>query len=167
MKHKEQKLESKLIGTFLMASSNCHNNMSLSRRDDFISLGYMLVYLYNEALPWEYLKDCTDSCKKWNKAHKIKRKLSSEKLCKGMPIEFTVLLKYASTLEFKDMPDYDFFIKSFKKLRYRHLSSAITGQKHSVSSTKEIALVNYYHLMDKTEVFNFPELKDKRILFIK
>ena len=50
-KHKEQKLESKLIGSFLMASVNCHDETSLSRRDDFISLGYMLIYLYNRTLP--------------------------------------------------------------------------------------------------------------------
>ena len=50
-KHKEQKIETKVIGSFLMASYNCHDELTLSRRDDFISLGYMLVYLYKRKLP--------------------------------------------------------------------------------------------------------------------
>ena len=167
--HKEQTTEKKIVGSFFMASCNCHKKLSLSRRDDMISLAYMFIYLYTGTLPWEQCKTYSDPLKKWNKAYKMKCKISPEKLCKGMPNEFKVLLKYANTLEFKDMPDYDYFIESFENLRdHLGFSSFFNGKikncLSSLDSTKETSLIDDYFLMNPTEEICPPAFKDKRIL---
>ena len=42
-----------LLGTVRYASIRAHEGYSLSYRDDFESLMYMIVYLYNRKLPWQ------------------------------------------------------------------------------------------------------------------
>ena len=95
--------------------------------------------------------------------------MSLDKLCKGMPTEFNVLLKYSYSLDFKDMPDYDFFIDSFKRLRERVRYSKSVDNNHASNftiSTKETFLFDDYSLMNKTEETNLPEIKNKSILLV-
>uniref|UniRef100_A0A0N5AG96 non-specific serine/threonine protein kinase n=1 Tax=Syphacia muris TaxID=451379 RepID=A0A0N5AG96_9BILA len=42
-----------LIGTAKYASVNSHNGWELSRRDDLESLGYVIIELINQELPWK------------------------------------------------------------------------------------------------------------------
>ena len=42
-----------LTGTADFASVNAHKGMELSRRDDLISLGYLVVFLLKGSLPWQ------------------------------------------------------------------------------------------------------------------
>ena len=51
-KHIKPKITGKFNGTFTYSSSNAIEGKEISRKDDLISLGYMLIYLLKRDLPW-------------------------------------------------------------------------------------------------------------------
>jgi hypothetical protein len=46
-------------------------------------------------------------------------KISNEELCKSMPKEFTVYMKYIQSLDFEEEPAYDSLKRMFEKLLKR------------------------------------------------
>ena len=95
-------------GTQFYMSIRCHQNASLSRRDDLESLAYMLVYLLKGELPWSYY-DHQDYCL-------IKEGLSAEEICSGLPQLFVEFLDYARLLGYKTKPNYHSYRLAFKQL---------------------------------------------------
>lgn len=45
-----------LVGTCRYVSVNAHLGLELSRRDDLLTLGNVILYLYKGKLPWQHLK---------------------------------------------------------------------------------------------------------------
>lgn len=100
-----------LTGTVRYASIHVHNNNTPSRRDDLISVGYMLIYFLKGRLPWQGLQkkklfDVDIICKK-----KMETKL--EDLCKNVPDIFYKYLKYTTELDYYDTPNYGYLKKLF------------------------------------------------------
>jgi serine/threonine protein kinase len=54
-KHTPDKLSDSLFGTPKYASYNVHLGHKYSRRDDLISIGYLLMTVFDIALPWSAL----------------------------------------------------------------------------------------------------------------
>jgi len=118
-KHILPKLTGKFNGTLRYASPNVIRGKESSRRDDLISLGYMLIYLLKRDLPWQetfanlnrskyfellYLKD-TDGC---------------GKLFKNIPNEFSEYIKYTRKLKFEENPDYSYLRSLFNKVIFNN-----------------------------------------------
>ena len=104
-------------------SINCNKGYEQSRRDDLESLGYMLIFLTKEYLPWPDI-DYKSKVNKVLQCMKIcekKIKISPEELCSGLPPEFSEYIKYCRKLEFEEDPNYNYiknlFIEILKKKR--------------------------------------------------
>ena len=104
-----------LVGTARYASINTHIGVEQGRRDDLESVGYLLVYMLNGALPWQGQK-----YKKEDNCHGmiLKKKLNTgvDALCAGLDKEFAMYLNYCRTLKFQETPNYSYLKGLFKKL---------------------------------------------------
>lgn len=105
----------KLTGTARYASVHTHLGLEQSRRDDLESLGYVIVYLLNQYLPWMGVKGETKK-----EQHKnimdIKIKTSVDELCKNVPKPISVYLKIVKQLKFDSTPDYTLLKSLFKHI---------------------------------------------------
>jgi serine/threonine protein kinase len=96
-----------VVGTPLFMSIHIHEENTYSRRDDIISILYVIIYLIKDTLPWDG----------YNLAVYDKKVITtSEELCAGIPHIFQKLLDYAYSLNFEEKPDYSYMIRQCKIL---------------------------------------------------
>lgn len=114
-KHVEQNTGGKLVGTARYASVNSHEGKELSRRDDLISLAYILIYFLKGKLPWQKVKGNTKE-DKYNYIYKLKKNLNSSTICENLPKEFMVFLDYCINLSFDEQPNYVYIKNLFRDL---------------------------------------------------
>lgn len=100
-----------------MVSSSYHV-LEQSRRDDFESLGFVLMYFMKGQLPWQGLPAKTKK-EKYEKIRDKKLSTTVEALCKGLEEEFGQYMEYVRNLKFEDRPDAQLLRKLFKDLFYR------------------------------------------------
>ena len=112
--HKEIIFNKKLTGTAKYASLNVLEGMEPSRRDDLLSLGYVLIYCLNGSLPWENI----EGENKEIKYEKIKcsKKMHINELCKDLPYEFLSYLDYCNRLGYDELPNYKYMKDIFINL---------------------------------------------------
>lgn len=93
-----------LTGTLRYASINAHLGLELSRRDDLESFCYLLIYFVKGALPWQGVM----AAKSQRNDRVLELKLGSgfNVLCRGLPSEFALALRYVRSLRFEAEPDY-------------------------------------------------------------
>lgn len=108
-------------------SANAHNGMTQSRRDDLISIGYLMVFFALGRLPWQGL-DIEDSRKRSEVTGSLKNKTTAGELCRGLPAEFTEFVRKLRLLKFEETPDYT----AYRKLM------------HTAAEKLNIALDNVY-----------------------
>ena len=112
-KHLLPKFTGKFTGTVVYASTNALVGKETSRRDDLISLGYMLIVLLKRTLPLNI------SFKNFNKEKffdMMNLKKTGEKLYKGIPKEIGEFVKYSKNLKFEQNPDYSYLRSLFTKV---------------------------------------------------
>lgn len=106
--------KNKVTGTMYYLSVFGHLGIQPSRRDDLISLGYMLVFLLKGELPWMNLKG--DLQEKVKTMFQMKSSINFEGFCKGLPQEFCEYLRCVSSLPFNQKPNYEYFEGLFKRV---------------------------------------------------
>ncbi|XP_057447180.1 casein kinase 1-like protein 3 [Lotus japonicus] len=104
-----------LTGTARYASCNTHLGIEQSRRDDLVSLGYVLLYFLRGSLPWQNLKAATKK-QKYDQICQKKLATPIEVLCKSYPVEFASYFHYCHSLTFDQRPDYAFLNRLFREL---------------------------------------------------
>ena len=126
-----------LTGSFIYASPNVIRGKQPSRRDDLISLGYMLIYLLKRDLPWmhmfKYIKVLDKE--KYYKLIELKETNGNGKLFNKIPNELVEYINYTRNLKFAQEPDYSFLRSLFKK----HIIS-------QMSLTQEKLIFNWNNL---------------------
>jgi len=107
-----------LTGTARYASINSHLGYELSRRDDIESLVYILIYFAKGNLPWQGVQtNVKDS--HYKQILEIKLNLPPDVLCRGLPSEFELLIRYSRSLRFEEKPDYNFIMKKLVEVAKR------------------------------------------------
>lgn len=95
----------KLIGTMRYASINSHLGILAGRRDDLESLAYVLIYFYKGVLPWQNIHN--KNLEEQEEAILKKKEEGEEELCRGLPNQFKIFLKYIKRLKTPEKPDYN------------------------------------------------------------
>ena len=121
-KHIKPKKLKSFTGSMLFSSINVYKGYIQTRRDDLESLGYMLIYLIFQNLPWSeiYNNKIISQALKIKLLREKKNSITSEKLCNGLPEEFTSFIKYCRNLEFEQDPDYDYLKSLFTNILIRN-----------------------------------------------
>ena len=105
----------KFNGTLKYSSVNVVKGKESSRRDDLISLGYVLIFLFKRYLPW------TSDFKSLNKKTyfeliKSKETNAGGDLFKNIPEELADYVKYCEKLKFEEDPNYNYMKGFFQKI---------------------------------------------------
>ena len=106
-------MKSKLIfGALLFLSMNIFKQIESARKDELESLGLVIIYLFIGSLPWSKIKFYTlyDGL---IKIGKIRKNISIENICKGMPKEMNTYMNYIKNLNYEQCPDYEYLRKLF------------------------------------------------------
>ena len=103
--HISEKKTNRLIGSANFASINTHDHYALTRRDDLISLGYILYYLYYQELEWSKINIYFNYEENNKKIRFLKGKLLEKN---GLPLFLKTFLEYTYNLKFEETPDYKY-----------------------------------------------------------
>ncbi|CAD8191822.1 unnamed protein product [Paramecium octaurelia] len=105
------------VGSLRYASRQAHKGNPLGYKDDLESLLYVLVYLRNQNLPWQSLKQQQTQQMEIKKIGEMKDAIfNTLVLSQKFPPQFLQFKSYIETLTQKTMPDYDYIKNLFKQM---------------------------------------------------
>jgi len=113
--HIPPKEKKKITGTIRYASLNLHEGYEPSRRDDLISVGYMMIYFLKGRLPWQGLNASTKE-ERHQMIWDVKQDTSLEDLCHGLPDALMDYMRDCYRLGFTDKPEYTRLIYGLKNV---------------------------------------------------
>lgn len=111
--HIPMKQHKKFTGTIRYLSTNIHAGCEPSRRDDLISIGYMLMFLLKGSLPWQKLNNVSKE-DKIKQIYKLKNYYKQNNLCDVYPVFLTDYMNYVYNLKYDDIPNYNYIIGLFE-----------------------------------------------------
>ena len=116
-KHVKFKNLNLTFGSLRYLSINGNKGYEQSRRDDLESLGYMLIFLATGDIPWLLAEKVNiNVVKKYLLVYKIKKMITTEKLCIGLPEEMAKYINYCKGLYFEQDPDYNYLRSLFTSI---------------------------------------------------
>ena len=114
-KHVEITENNPLRGTTRYLSINGHKGLTLSRKDELESIGYLLIYFLKGSLPWQNLTSSTTHSK-IQLIFEKKLNTSIQELCLDLPSEFVDYFNAVKSLEFSEKPNYSYYRQIFRNL---------------------------------------------------
>lgn len=114
-KHILPKVSDKFTGTSYFASANALKGKEYSRRDDLISLGFMLIYFLKGNLPWgENLQDL--SINDYYKMIEMKENIIANGFLDDLPKEIKDYIKFVNNMKFETEPNYGYLSSLFNNV---------------------------------------------------
>lgn len=169
-----------MLGSPKFCSYHSHNGMELSRRDDLISMIYVLIYFLTGSLPWlqqDYDKNDPSHNKTyhnikkdfinseyWVQALAFKDETKSEQV--GVPQQLWQVYQHITDLDFYEEPDYTMYRKNLKRiflengLQFDKVYDWIASPNHQ---EEEELMRDIRDLLDEDPIFDeqeFEELED-------
>ncbi|KAJ9442300.1 Discs overgrown protein kinase [Diplonema papillatum] len=114
-KHIPYKEGHAFTGTARYATPWTHLGLEYSRRDDIMSIGYMLCYFLRGKLPWQGLGKLGNPKAIHGAIACCKVKTNSKSLCAGCPPALEEYIRYAASLRYEQKPDYNYLRSLFMK----------------------------------------------------
>ena len=163
-KHIKFKSKNLTMGSLSYLSINVNIGYEASRRDDLESLGYMLIFLANEDLPWLRIEDLNISkIIKFKKIYNLKKTTSVEKLCEGLPEEFAKYINYTRKLDFEEDPDYDYLRSLFSSILVKNQEkndlNFFWNNNEKIEEKKSVNLNNIHQRKDGSKNRLFKKIK--------
>lgn len=118
--------KTKCMGNKVFSSTKALNDKDIFKKDDIISIFYILIYFSLGTLPWIKKKKNGDNLSK-SEVIKIRENNPINDLCKNRPKEFIILFEYILNLPDTADPNYDYIIQTFKYLK---LKEEINSKKY-------------------------------------
>lgn len=120
--HNKKRTNREIVGSVNFISRNIHEGISASRRDDLISICYVIIYLLYGDIPWNINK--MDEIKVNNLYQKIynsKTSIFLTECYKDIPKNIMLFYDYCNALGYEDEPDYLYLCRLLKSIRINNL----------------------------------------------
>ncbi|CAD8070562.1 unnamed protein product [Paramecium sonneborni] len=92
------------IGTSRYASLAAHQGIEQTAKDDLESLGYLIIYLIKQRLPWMNIEQ--NDNQRLEKIGKLKQEIKIEELCSECPNSILKYMNYVKQLTTEQRPQY-------------------------------------------------------------
>jgi len=113
-----------IIGSVNFISVNIHKGITASRRDDIISIFYVLIYLLLGDLPWNIKKMKETKIEKmYNKVFTLKQNINFGSKY-GVHKNICKIYQYCLELNYPDKPDYDYLCRLLKGIPLNNLKTS-------------------------------------------
>ena len=123
-RHISQRNSREIVGSINFISVNIHKGISPSRRDDIISIYYVLVYLIVGDLPWNINKMKETKIEKmYNNVFKMKQNINLHSKY-GMHENIYKMYEHCLELNYSDEPDYDYLCRLLKGIDLNNLKTS-------------------------------------------
>lgn len=106
-KHRKNNTYRNIAGTLRYISTHVHEGLEPSRRDDLISVIYVLLYLLKDKLPWQRIKN-NNKLNKYVVIYEMKKTMEYSELCENISNKFQDMLEYVYSLDYSDTPNYEY-----------------------------------------------------------
>ncbi|CAD8170154.1 unnamed protein product [Paramecium octaurelia] len=100
----KKKKKISFIGTSRYASLAAHQGIDQTAKDDLESLGYLLIYLLKQRLPWMNIEK--NDTQRLEKIGKLKQETKIEELCSECPNSILKYMRYVKALSSQQKPSY-------------------------------------------------------------
>ncbi|CAK93795.1 unnamed protein product (macronuclear) [Paramecium tetraurelia] len=138
---KQSQVKIPFIGTSRYASITAHQGLEQSRRDDLESLGYVLIYLFKQKLPWSNYEN--SEYDRLERIGQLKSEIPLKEICEGCPQQLYNYMIQVAELNHQQVPNYQKLKSIFQ--------SKINHKQHVIFDWSNTQLANSKSSQDRTK----------------